>query len=279
MKTHAITGSDGIRLIVDDHGDADAPSLILTHGFAQCAHSWKRQYGSALKERFRLITPDLRGHGRSDKPHTTESYTEGWRWAGDIAAVIEHLELERPILLAWSYSGLAACDFLRFEDQSKLGGLGLISARSKIGTEAAGVMAGRLFHDLLPGFLADEAATRIAGIEAFLQSLTHAEIPAGDYYEMVGYNAVVPPHVCRAMLERTLDNDDVLSQVMLPTWIIHGDRDQSLVVALAKHHAELIPHAELSIYPGVGHAPFYEEPDRFNRELESFAERCLALAA
>ena len=279
MKTHAITGSDGICLIVDDHGNADAPSLIFTHGFAQCAHSWKRQYGSALKERFRLITPDLRGHGRSDKPHTTESYTEGWRWAGDIAAVIEHLELERPILLAWSYSGLAACDFLRFEDQSKLGGLGLISARSKIGTEAAGVMAGRLFHDLLPGFLADEAATRIAGIEAFLQSLTHAEIPAGDYYEMVGYNAVVPPHVCRAMLERTLDNDDVLSQVMLPTWIIHGDRDQSLVVALAKHHAELIPHAELSIYPDVGHAPFYEEPDRFNRELESFAERCLALAA
>ena len=112
MKTHAITGSDGIRLIVDDHGDADAPSLIFTHGFAQCAHSWKRQYGSALKERFRLITPDLRGHGRSDKPHTTESYTEGWRWAGDIAAVIEHLELERPILLAWSYSGLAACDFV-----------------------------------------------------------------------------------------------------------------------------------------------------------------------
>ena len=57
MKTHVITGSDRIRLIVDDHGNADAPSLILTHGFAQCAHSWKRQYGSALEERFRLITP------------------------------------------------------------------------------------------------------------------------------------------------------------------------------------------------------------------------------
>ncbi len=278
MRTHEITGRDGVRLVVDDHGAADAPPLILTHGFAQCARSWKRQYGSALVERFRLIAPDLRGHGRSDKPRATESYTEGWRWAGDIAALIERLELERPILLSWSYSGLVACDFLRLEGQSGLGGLGLVGARSKIGTEAANAMAGSLFHDLLPGFLAEDAETRVAGVEAFLRSLTHGEIPADDYYEMVGYGAIVPPRVCRAMLERTVDNDDVLSRITLPTWIVHGDRDRSLAVALAEHHAALIPHADLSIYPGVGHAPFYEAPDRFNRELGAFAERCLALA-
>ena len=54
--------------------------------------------------RFRLITPDLRGHGRSDKPRPPETYTDGKRWAEDIAAIIDGLELERPILLAWSYS-------------------------------------------------------------------------------------------------------------------------------------------------------------------------------
>ncbi len=279
MRTHTITGSGGVRLAVDDHGPAGAPALVLLHGFAQCARSWKRQAGSALADRFRLVVPDLRGHGRSDKPRAAENYTEGRRWAGDIAALIDRLELERPVLLAWSYSGLAACDFLRYEDQSRLGGLGLIAARSKIGTDAAGAMAGRLFHELLPGFLAEDAETRVAGIEAFLRSLTHGDIPADDRYEMVGYNAVVPPYVCRAMLGRTLDNDDVLSRVALPTWIVHGERDESLTVALAEHHAGLVPRAELSIYPGVGHAPFYEAPDRFNRELASFAERCLAPAA
>ena len=273
MKSHIITGSDGVKLHVEDRGPADAPAIVLLHGFGQCAYSWKRQFGGVLEQRFRLITPDLRGHGRSDKPHPPETYTDGNLWAGDIAALIDDLELEKPILLAWSYSGLAACDFLRFGDQSKLGGLGLISARSKIGTEAASALAGRLFHDLLPGFLAEEAEARIAGIEAFLQSLTYGDIPADDYYEMVGYNAVVPAYVCRALLDRSLDNDDVLANVTIPTWIVHGDQDQSLLVALARHHAELIPHAELSIYPGVGHAPFYEEADRFNEELFAFADR------
>ena len=274
MKSHTITGNDGVKLHVEDRGPADAPAIVLLHGFGQCAYSWKRQFGGALEERFRLITPDLRGHGRSDKPRAPETYTDGKRWAGDIAAIIDDLELERPILLAWSYSGLAACDFLRFDDQSKLGGLGLISARSKIGTEAAGALAGRLFHNLLPGFLAEDAEARITGIEAFLQSLTHGDIPAGDYYEMVGYNAVVPAYVCRALLDRNLDNDDVLAGVTMPTWIVHGDQDQSLMVALARHHAGLIPHAALSIYPDVGHAPFYEEAEKFNVELLAFAERC-----
>ena len=150
----------------------------------------------------------------------------------------------------------------------------MISARSKIGTDAAGALAGPLFHDLLPRFLAKEAEERIAGIEAFLQSLTHCGISTDDYYEMVGYNAVVPAYVCHALLNRKLDNDDVLESVNVPTWIVHGDQDQSLLVALAEHHASLIPHAELSIFSDVGHAPFYEEAERFNQELFAFAEHC-----
>lgn len=278
MRAHSVASDDGVRLYVEDRGGIDAPAIVMLHGFGQCALSWKRQFGDALEDRFRLITPDQRGHGRSDKPRSPESYTESARWAADIAAIIEELGLQRPVLLAWSYSGLAACDFLRLDDSTKLSGLGLVSARSKIGTEAAGAMAGTLFHDLLPGFLAEDAEARIAGIEAFLQNLTHGDIEADDYYEMLGFNAVVPAYVCQALLDRRLDNDDVLSQVTLPTWIVHGDKDPSLKVALAHHHAGLIPHADLSIYPDVGHAPFYEEAERFNRELITFAERCHDLA-
>ncbi len=273
-NVHTITGTDGTRLHVEERGPGDAPAILMLHGFGQCALSWKHQFGSVLEQRYRLITPDLRGHGRSDKPRTTGSYTDGRLWAEDIAAILDNLALVNPVLLAWSYSGLAACDYLRYGDQTRLGGLGLVSARSKIGTEAAGAMAGHLFHDLLPGFLAEDGEARIAGIEAFLQSLTHGDIPAEDYYEMLGYNAVVPAFVCRALLERSLDNDDVLANVTIPTWIVHGDQDPSLLPSLAEHHADLIPHAQLSIYRDVGHAPFLEEADRFNRELLAFAELC-----
>lgn len=157
LKVHNVTSTDGTRLHVEDRGPMEAPPILMLHGFGQCALSWKHQLGGSLEQHYRLITPDLRGHGRSDKPRALESYTDGRLWAGDIVAILNHLELVRPILLAWSYSGLAACDFLRHDNQSKLGGLGLVSARSKIGTEAASTMAGHLFHDLLPGFLAEDA--------------------------------------------------------------------------------------------------------------------------
>jgi non-heme chloroperoxidase len=274
LKVHNVTSTDGTRLHVEERGPIDAPPILMLHGFGQCALSWKHQFGGSLEQRYRLITPDLRGHGRSDKPRAPGAYTDGRLWAGDVGAILNQLELVSPILLAWSYSGLAACDFLRHDDQSKLGGLGLVSARSKIGTATADAMAGHLFHDLLPGFLAEDAETRIAGIEAFLKSLTHHDIPADDYYEMVGYNAVMPAYVCRALLERSLDNDDVLANVNIPTWIVHGDKDPSLLISLAEHHAGLIPHARLSIYRDVGHAPFLEQMERFNNELHAFAKQC-----
>ena len=102
MKSHVIAGNDGLKLYVEDRGPADAPPIVLLHGFGQCAYSWKRQFGGALEQRFQLITPDLRGHGRSDKPRPPETYTDGRRWAGDITATIDGLQLERPLLLAWS---------------------------------------------------------------------------------------------------------------------------------------------------------------------------------
>jgi pimeloyl-ACP methyl ester carboxylesterase len=40
---------------------------------------------------------------------------------------------------------------------------------------------------------------------------------------------------------------------------------------MADHHARTVPHARTSYYPGVGHAPFWEDPDRFNAELRAFA--------
>jgi pimeloyl-ACP methyl ester carboxylesterase len=63
----------------------------------------------------------------------------------------------------------------------------------------------------------------------------------------------------------------VLSAIRVPTLITHGGADEIVLPAVAEQHAALIPHAVQSVYPGVGHAPFAEAPDRFNRELREFA--------
>ena len=56
--------------------------------------------------------------------------------------------------------------------------------------------------------------------------------------------------------------------------VTHGDKDSSVLPVMAEHHARIIPGAELSLWPGVGHAPFYEDASRFNSELAFFAARC-----
>jgi pimeloyl-ACP methyl ester carboxylesterase len=72
-------------------------------------------------------------------------------------------------------------------------------------------------------------------------------------------------------MNRQLDNDDLLPTLRKPTLITHGIDDAIVLLGMAKHNAEKIKHAQTSYYPNIGHAPFWEEADRFNRELRAFA--------
>ena len=53
--------------------------------------------------------------------------------------------------------------------------------------------------------------------------------------------------------------------------ITHGIEDAVVLLAMSKHNARLMPSARTSYYADVGHAPFWEAPERFNRELRAFA--------
>ena len=74
------------------------------------------------------------------------------------------------------------------------------------------------------------------------------------------------------MLKRgKLDYDDVLRQLKLPVRCVHGTEDDVILSLSSEHIAGIVPGAKLSIYPGAGHSPFFEAPQRFNRELTELA--------
>ena len=99
------------------------------------------------------------------------------------------------------------------------------------------------------------------------------ELPAEDYYLMLGYNLVVPPRVRRAMLSRDLNNDDILSEIRVPVLISHGAQDAVVRSLAAERHKAAMPHSRLQFIAGVGHAPFREDAGAFNRALRSLAEQ------
>ena len=275
--SYFIEGADGVRLNVCEYGDPEGPPILFLHGYAQSLWCWSRQITDPMLTKFRLVTFDHRGHGRSERPDAPNAYNDGTVWAGDIAAIIDQVGLDGCVIAAWSFSGLILCDYLRSYGSAALKGINLVAARTLVGNDKARALSGSLFLELVPGFCSRDAVLREAAVRRFLESLTMGPIVDPDFYTMLGYNLSVPPNVCKAMLDRSENNDDVLSGLSVPALFSHGDADTSVLLAMAEHNTALISGSTLSIYQNVGHAPFYEDAERFNRELAKFSAECHGL--
>jgi len=269
MRTHSVVGGGGTRLHVEETGTPGGRPILFIHGFSQSHLAWGAQLESDLGDEFRLVAPDLRGHGRSEKPR--DAYGDGRLWADDIRAVIDALGLDRPLLCGWSYGGIIIGDYLRAYGEDAIGGVHLVGAATKLGSADALALIGAGFLELVPGLCSTDAEESVGALATFLRRCVHEEPPAADFYRMLGYNAVVPPHVRAGLLGRAVSNDDLLPRLRRPVLITHGDEDAIVLPAAAEHHARLVPHARVARYPGVGHAPFWEAAPRFNAELRAFA--------
>jgi pimeloyl-ACP methyl ester carboxylesterase len=104
------------------------------------------------------------------------------------------------------------------------------------------------------------------------------EPSTSDLYTMLGYNAAVPPSVRQALFSRAFDNDDLLPTIRKPVLITHGEADAIVKPTVVEHHARAIPHAQVDIMLGAGHAPFWDDAPAFNRRLSAFCEM-VALSA
>lgn len=119
--------------------------------------------------------------------------------------------------------------------------------------------------------------TNIAAMRSFVRACSAEPMSEEDWEEALCYNIVVPPQVRGAMvLSRRMDSDDVLSRMTVPVLVTHGVRDTVVLPSMGEHILEVCPTAEASWYEGVGHAPFLEDPERFNRELADFTRRANA---
>lgn len=109
-------GRGSLRLHYRDWG-GEGRALVLLHGLASNARIWDLT-APHLTSRFRVIALDQRGHGLSDKPD--EGYTFG-EVSGDLAALIQALALERPLIVGHSWGGNVAVQFAADRPQELCG--------------------------------------------------------------------------------------------------------------------------------------------------------------
>jgi non-heme chloroperoxidase len=278
IRAREVVAPDGVRLHVREAGPETAPAILFIHGWSQSWMSWVRQLESELAERFRLVAFDLRGHGMSDEPRVPEAYTEARRWADDVDTLITELELDRPILVGWSFGGYVTCDYIRAHGQGALAGLNLVDwAVMLADTPTERALTGDGFNDYFEGSISEDLPTSIEAMIGFVDESYAKPISKADRDLVLAFNILVSPFVRKWMATRgALDNSDLLRSVKLPVLVSQGDADTITRRAAAAHIVDCCPDSRESIYEGVGHMPFLEEVDRFNRELGEFAAAVFA---
>ncbi|PWC26363.1 alpha/beta hydrolase [Pseudoroseomonas aestuarii] len=270
-----VTSPDGVRLATYEFGNPQGPAILFLHGFAQAALSWDRQLRDpALARAFRMVAIDLRGHGMSAKPQGDAFYKPGQVWADDVRSVIAELGLQRPVLVGWSYAGRVVGDYLAAHGADAVAGINYVDASSTLGDPAfLGPDVGLLGPQAM---LAPGVEGFIEGTIRFLRACFATQPDPADFQTMLAFNMLAPHYVRAGLSGRPADYAAVLRALRLPVLVTHGEKDRILTPAIARFTAAAVPGARLSLYPDSGHAPFWEEPERYNRELAEFVQQAQA---
>ena len=270
-RIHNIAGGDGLMIHVREWGNASGPAILFIHGWSQSLLCWTKQFHSELAKDFRLIALDLRGHGRSAAPAEVDHYNQTQLWADDIKAIIDTLELNNAVLSGWSYGGLVIGDYLRTYGTAQLGAINFVGATPALNENALGTLIGPGFTDNFAACTDPDLEISIPGIIKFLHDCFEIPPTAEEFSTMVGFNCVVSPITRANLAARDVENADVFADIDVPVLVTHGDTDRVVLPDAGRYFLEHCQTARASWYEGIGHAPFFEDARRFNREIADLA--------
>lgn len=262
-------GADGVMLYYKDTGNPDAPAVLFIHGWSQTHAAWVKQFNSELAEQFHLIAFDLRGHGYSECPAGEEYYLDGKLYADDVLAIIDHYGKRQVVLVGWSSGALVVGDYLRRHGQAGISGIIMVSGLHGLGIAELSDMLGTGPAEYMPDTMVDDQEIQFRAMQRCTRDMV-VDITPAQLQLMTAQAMMTSPAVRAALMNRIVDNTDVMASFTKPALIIHGRHDPFILVEAAQHLHGLCSGSTLSIYENSAHMPFREEPDKFNRELARF---------
>lgn len=252
------------KIYYEVHGQG-AP-LLFVHGWMMNTTVWKNQVDHFAKTH-RVVIFDLTGYGQSEKPDI--KYDPGL-WLDDIQAVIAHCNLDKPAFVGWSMGGSLGMGYA-VSRPGTLGALVLVDTTPLL------VAPPENFEHATPP---DEAEQLLGAIDADFSSgargFVELMLPEDgvdhikDALHSVTQQTTGPIALESIMAAGTSDLRPVLSDINLPTMVMHGEADMVCKLGAGKYLADRIPHAGLVTFPGKGHVPFLTDAENFNTVLTSF---------
>jgi len=270
-----VAGDCGVPLSMVQKGNMDGPAVLFIHGFSQSYLSWEQQLESELAEKFSLAAFDLRGHGSSGKPHTSDSYTNSQTWACDVNAVISAAEFKnKPVLVGWSWAGFTIMHYVRHYGVENIAGINFVGANTALkGPMPTPSPSSQKRLQWLREMNSTDITENLRGVTTFIDLMTAKPLSSDVRSSQIISSMMTPAYVRAAMIGDRPDNSDIAPALAVPVLVSHGTEDVIVPYGAGTSIMDLLPDGTLSTYNGVGHAPFLEDPIRFNGELSKFVSR------
>lgn len=267
-RSYHVTSSDGVSIAAQESGDPEGPAIVFIHGYLGSHLNWLPQVRSPLLERYRLITYDLRGHGLSGKPTHAEAYSEGQRWADDLASVIAASNAHKPILVGWSLGGAVISNYLNFYGDDDIRGAVFVDGVVELKPDQI-TPHPEIYRDLV----SDDLKTHLQTVRDFLRLCFHQQ-PDGETFQLLVANAALASWDMQKNVQSMSVPLAGLGKAVKPILMLYGEKDALVKVNATINRAKAVnPEVNVLLYENSGHAPFIEEADRFNRDLVAFVER------
>lgn len=253
--------SGGEEIYYETYGSGEP--VVLSHGLGGNHAIWYQQV-PVLAQTYRVIVWDQRGFGRSTNQ---ENKAGPAAFVEDLAALLDHLEIDRAHLIGQSMGGWTVMGFaLKYPERVR----SLVMADTIGGLYTPKIEAD--FDEYIRTMMAvstpDEVP--IGPHPALGKEVVKRDLAQAFLYSQIGSVAKPPPANVGFSLRATSYPHDTLAKVRMPVLFIVGEHDPIFPPSTIREAASLIASSRVVEIPGAGHSPYFETPDTWNRVVLEF---------
>jgi len=262
-----------IRLIVNeltvnytDQGPEDAPTIIFIHGFPLNLSMWANQV-EILKDNFRVITYDIRGHGESDAGNEAFSIE---LFVSDLIGLMDILKIDKASLCGLSMGGYIALNAIEnYPDRFEA--LVLCDTNCMADSPEAKAKRMKSVESIIKNGVNQYADGNVINLFAPESLMSKVEEVTAVKQMIINTSELA---LCSALLALSSRSETCskLNEIHVPTLILVGEKDILSPVTNAKFMHENIKNSTLEIIENAGHLSNIENPEKFNQHLKLFFE-------
>ncbi len=267
---------DGQRIHVSVTGAG--PPLVLLHEWASSHQVW-RPVAKRLEHGFRVFAWDARGHG-GHALEGQDAVTVG-RMARDLAKLLDHYRLDRPVVVGHSMGALTLWEYIGRYGCTRLGRLCIVDQSPRLITDAdwrLGINGdwpadrdAQFVQNMETDFV--ETVVKLVALGKNERARRRFLDPKDGLWRLRAYLETLEPapliQIWRSLA--AADYRPVLPTIDVPTLLVYATESNYYGVETGEYVRRSIPDARLEVYDGADHLPHVADPERFARDLRTFA--------